>query len=172
MSEAWLTEQLWASRMHTEPWRCLNARTQTRIETKMCIHTHLLTLSFTQTKLWAAMTSGFCIVEPEDGRYNPGFHIDTQQSSADFCGSCCVQHFPLPTLSSSKSPWQRTCLYSLLCQNRHYKKSCLYFLAVNNFHSTTNLCRQKWGLFWSVFYDLLSCVSHCLPWKCCLYHYN
>lgn len=68
----------------------------------MCIFTHLPTLRVTQTKLCAAVTSGFCVFEPEDGGYNPGFQIDTQQSSAVFSGSCRAQHFRLQVLSYCK----------------------------------------------------------------------
>ena len=110
-----------------------NAHKHPHVDAQMCIVTRLLT----QTKLWTAGTRGFCLLQAEDGGYNPGFHTDTQQSSADFSGSCRAQHFPLSTLSSLKSPWQRTCWYSLLCQNWHYKKSCLHFQAVNNFWQLT-----------------------------------
>lgn len=75
---------------HTRPWRGMKTHILARAQ--MCILTHLLTLGFTQTKLWAVVTSGFCFLEPKDGGYNPGFQIDTQQSSAHFTGSCCAQH--------------------------------------------------------------------------------
>jgi len=111
-----------------------HTHTHTHIEAPKCAFLHTYShFDSHKTKLWAPVTSGFCILEPKDGGYNPGSHIDTQKSSADFSGSCRVQHFPLSTLSSSKSPWQRTCWYSLLCQNRHNKNYCLCFLALNNF---------------------------------------
>lgn len=103
----------------------LHEHTHTYRDTRMCVLTHLLTRRFTQTKLWAAVSTGFCVLKLKEGGYHPGCHIDTQQSSADFSVSCRAQHFPLSTLSSSKSPWQRTCWYPLLCQNWHCKKHLL-----------------------------------------------
>lgn len=148
-----------------------HTQAHTHKDAQMRILTHLLTLRFAQTKLWAAVSSGFCILEPKEWGYNPGGHIDTQQSSADFSGSCRAQHFPLSTLSSSKPPWQRTCWYPLLCQNRYDKKSCLYFLAVNNF-GYSELNRQTSALFCSIHYDLLLCLFYHLSCRHCLYHYN
>lgn len=68
----------------------------------MCLLTHLLTHGFKQTKLLAAVGSGFCILEPKDRGYNPGFQTDSQQCSADYSGSCCVQHLHVSVLSSTK----------------------------------------------------------------------
>lgn len=155
----------------TQGLEVADTHTHTYRDTQMCILIHLLTHRFTQTKLLAAVSSGFCILEQRREGIILASHIDTQQSSADFSGSCRAQHFPLSTLSSSKSPWQRTCWYPLLCQNRHYKKPCLYFLAVNNF-DYSKINRRMSGLFCSIHYDLLLCLRHHLPWKCCLYHYN
>lgn len=64
-----------------------HTQTHSHEDAQMWLLTHLLVLRFTQTKLWAAVSSGFCILEPKEGWDNPGCHIDTQQSSADFSGS-------------------------------------------------------------------------------------
>ncbi len=162
--------------MHKGPWSFINTLTHTHTHT--CLERHKCAFSHTYSHLDSHKQNfglecqvGFCILQPEEGGYNPGSHIDTQQSSADFSGSCRAQHFPLSTLSSSKSPWQRTCWYPLLCQSQNYKKSCLYFLAVNNFDDS-KLNRQTLGLFRSIQFDLLLCLFHHLPWRHCLYHYN
>lgn len=70
-----------AHRALEDSWTCARALKHSHRDTQMCFLAHLLALRFTQTKLWTLVTSGFCILEPKDGGYNPGFRIDTQQTS-------------------------------------------------------------------------------------------